>query len=105
MRESKGEPGVEAGRGFLQDVDLTFDGACVTGMPLLLPAAIADGEFCDARGRSSGVVGLPLLAGGAVILRLVTVHNGKLCVGAANAQSSLLREENLLDNFGGNTNA
>jgi hypothetical protein len=105
IHESEGEPGVDAGRCVLQDVDLTCNLARVAGMPLSFPVAVSDGEFCNVGGTASGVVRLPVAAGGGVTLRLVTVRNEVLHVDAMKVRSSLLNDAKFLEQFEGSRNA
>jgi hypothetical protein len=84
---SGGTPGVDAGDGYLQPIDLTFSRASWTGALSHAPGAISDGNF-RLDGKSLGLLRLPCSIVGSIEIDFVFTSGMALSIRAHEATSS-----------------
>ncbi len=101
IHESGGMPGINAGSGYVQDLDITFSQARLTKSPTTLPADISDGSLSTGNIEEKNVVPLPLNVRGTISFRLVTENNEELCIDAAFAESKSIGDARLVEKFPG----
>jgi hypothetical protein len=98
VHESDGEAGVDPGKGYIQDIDITFDGASAAGLPNALPVDLSFGELSVAGIPTDK---LPIEVRGEVVLRLLTVANQEVIVESSRAHSTYVGNAKFVEKFPG----
>jgi hypothetical protein len=98
IHESEGEPGLDAGIGWFQEVRLHFANASTSGSMSELPCYLWDGQISLA-GESLQMVPIPLEHSGKVDLKLI--ENGQVEVTGTHVRLELCGEPKHLEKFPG----
>ena len=83
VHRSVGNPAVDPGTGWLQDVDLRVIGARVDRLPAALDCWLADGELTVDGESWDNVIPVPLVRGGATSFVATTENNEAVVVSGA----------------------
>jgi hypothetical protein len=98
IHESNGEPGVDAGSGWVQEALLHVVGASVNGEILELPSDLSDGDM-RLGGDLFQMVPIPLDYKGTVEINLE--ENGKIRVAGTGVRLELVGEPKYIEEFPG----
>lgn len=98
VHRSKGEPGRDAGAGYVQAVALRLGQAVWSGELQACVGTLWSGEL-SVREENLGLVPLPYSAEGHVRLRLVFANGAELVVEAASVSLSQTGEARFVENF------
>ena len=100
IHRSAGEPGVDAGSGFIQELMLEFPSARIDGDIGDLPAAIFSGEFHVESRMFPNTISLPCKIEGAVSLVLfLSPDNRKIAISGCGVKARVDGEAVYIDEF------
>lgn len=105
IHRSAGQPGIDYGSGWLQDLHLVIFDAVVEFLPSELPIALSDGSFWVGGVLWDNTIPLPLAVLGAVTLTAVTSRGERLAVRGAGASVVTRGELRYVEVYPGSTDA
>jgi len=99
VHKSDGQPGVDPGTGWTQDVALVIREASLRGALPTLPCDVSDGNFTVAGQSHANAVPLPLDTPAAVDLRILFVAGVEITITGRGARVDLLSEPTYVEDF------
>lgn len=105
LHRSSGQPGVDHGSGWLQDLDLVISEAVAGSLPLELPSDLWNGSISIDGTRWDNIIPLPLIALDAVSFTAVTNHGERLVVRGAGASIVIRGDMRYVEEYPGSTDA
>jgi len=105
LHRSEGSPGVDAGTGWTQAVEMLFESAQISGRAPEFPCEIWNGEFAvEGRGQQ-GLISIPVCecSEGELNLQFDEIHS--VCIRGKQPKLILLGSPRFIENFPGANNA
>ena len=101
IHESEGEPGVDAGNGIVQNVELRISEAEIRSAPTLYPCNIVSGTLKVGEQLHDNLIPLPRLGSATTVFECATIQNETLFIRGTGVTVVLTGERQFVESFPG----
>ncbi len=99
IHESTGAPGVDNGKGFVQEIELELSNAIIEKNPAHLPSKLSDGYISINGNKTQNGFNLPLNEEGDIVISFITTQNEQFVVRGSKLVSTLLGAAEYVEEF------
>lgn len=99
IHESDGEPGVDAGNGIVQDVELRISDAEIISAPTIYPCNIDSGTLKVGNQLHDNLIPLPRLGSDAIVFECATIQNERLYIRGTGVAVVLTGERQFVESY------